>query len=106
PTGTLTFTGPGGFNEIVPVAPDGTACVTTSSLTGGTYRAVYNGDRCVAGSDAVFDVTVDQAASSTTVTVDPSPSVCGQSVTVCATVTAVAPGNGTPTGTVIFTGPG
>ncbi|WP_285530570.1 Ig-like domain repeat protein, partial [Streptomyces lavendulae] len=38
--------------------------------------------------------------------VDPTPSVCGQTVTVCATVTAVAPGSGTPTGTITFTGAG
>ncbi|MFB7598575.1 hypothetical protein [Streptomyces sp. NPDC056160] len=31
-----------------------------------------------------------QAASTTTVTADPDPSVCGRPLTVCATVTAVA----------------
>ncbi|MFB0633613.1 Ig-like domain repeat protein, partial [Streptomyces sp. AB3(2024)] len=78
----------------------GTACLTTSSLTSGTYSAAYNGDSCFAGADAPFEVTANQAASTTTVSVDPNPSVCGETVTVCATVTAVAPGSGTPTGTV------
>ncbi|MFD5415697.1 Ig-like domain repeat protein, partial [Streptomyces nojiriensis] len=106
PTGTVTFTGPGGLNVTLTLDAEGTACLTTSSLTSGTYSATYNGDSCFAGSDAPFDVTVNQAASTTTVSVDPNPSVCGETVTVCATVTAVAPGSGTPTGTVTFTGPG
>ncbi|MFD5415698.1 Ig-like domain repeat protein, partial [Streptomyces nojiriensis] len=106
PTGTVTFTGPGGLNQTVTLDAGGTACVTTSSLTSGTVTAVYNGDGCFSSSTGTFDVTVNQASSTVSVTVDPNPSVCGQSVTVCATVTAVAPGSGTPTGTVTFTGPG
>ncbi|MFH8636269.1 Ig-like domain-containing protein, partial [Streptomyces goshikiensis] len=92
PTGTITFTGPGGLNATLTLDASGTACLTTSSLTGGTYSATYNGGSCFAGSNAPFDVTVNQAASTTTVSVSPNPSVCGQTVTVCATVTAVAPG--------------
>ncbi|MFD9153408.1 Ig-like domain repeat protein, partial [Streptomyces goshikiensis] len=106
PTGTLTFTGPGGLNVTLPLDAGGTACLNTSSLTSGTYSATYNGDSCFADSTGTFDVTVNQAASATTVSVDPNPSVCGESVTVCAEVTAVAPGSGTPTGTVTITGPG
>ncbi|MET9394323.1 Ig-like domain repeat protein, partial [Streptomyces sp. NPDC006624] len=106
PTGTVTFTGPGGLNQTVDLAPDGTACLTTSSLTTGTVTATYNGDTCLAPSTGTAPATVGQAASTVSVTVNPKPSVCGQTVTVCATVTAVAPGNGTPTGSVTFTGPG
>ncbi|MER5934852.1 Ig-like domain repeat protein, partial [Streptomyces sp. NPDC002054] len=106
PTGTVTFTGPGGLNQTVPVGLDGTACATTTSLASGTVTAVYNGDSCFSSSTGTAPVTVNQAASTTTVSVNPNPSVCGQSVTVCATVTAVAPGSGTPTGTVTFTGAG
>ncbi|MER5928940.1 Ig-like domain-containing protein, partial [Streptomyces sp. NPDC002054] len=105
-TGTVTFTGPGGLNETVPLGLDGTACATTTSLTSGTVTAVYNGDSCFSSSTGTAPVTVNQAASTTTVAVNPNPSVCGQTVTVCATVTAVAPGSGTPTGTVTFTGAG
>ncbi|MGW9105936.1 Ig-like domain repeat protein, partial [Streptomyces virginiae] len=106
PTGTVTFTGPDGLNVTLTLDAEGTACLTTSSLTTGTITAVYDGDGCFTSSTGTFDVTVDQASSTVSVTVDPNPSVCGQSVTVCATVTAVAPGSGTPTGTVTFTGPG
>ncbi|MFB0633614.1 Ig-like domain repeat protein, partial [Streptomyces sp. AB3(2024)] len=66
----------------------------------------YSGNTCFLPSTGSLDVTVNQASSTVSVTVDPNPSVCGQTVTVCATVTAVAPGSGTPTGTVTFTGPG
>ncbi|NUV78322.1 Ig-like domain repeat protein, partial [Streptomyces fungicidicus] len=106
PTGTVTFTAPGGLNETVPLDSDGTACTTTTALTTGTVTVTYSGDTCFLGSAEGVDVTVDQAASSVSVAVNPEPSVCGQSVTVCATVTAVAPGTGTPTGSVTFTGPG
>ncbi|WP_250405582.1 Ig-like domain repeat protein, partial [Streptomyces cellostaticus] len=106
PTGTVTFTGPGELDVTVPVASDGTVCLITSSLAGGTYLATYNGDGCFAGSDTVFDATVNRAASAVSVTVDPNPSVCGEPVTVCATVIAVAPGSGTPSGSVTFTAPG
>ncbi|MFF3429771.1 Ig-like domain repeat protein, partial [Streptomyces sp. NPDC002602] len=106
PTGTVTFTGPGGLNVTLPLDAGGTACLTTSSLTSGTVTAVYNGNSCFTSSTGTTPVTVNQAASTTTVSVTPNPSVCGQTVTVCATVTAVAPGSGTPTGTVTFTGAG
>src|SRR5207302_6439180 len=45
---------------------------------------------------------VNQAGSPTTVSSSANPSVFGQSVTFTATVTASAPGAGTPTGTVTF----
>src|SRR5690606_23893540 len=47
-------------------------------------------------------VTVNKASSTVAVTASPDPSVTGQSVTVCATVSTVAPGSGTPTGNVTF----
>ncbi|MFN8040949.1 MAG: Ig-like domain-containing protein [Acidimicrobiales bacterium] len=46
--------------------------------------------------------TVDPAATSTAVTTSPAPTVTGQAVTATATVSTVAPGGGTPTGTVTF----
>ncbi|MET9392321.1 Ig-like domain-containing protein, partial [Streptomyces sp. NPDC006624] len=106
PSGTVTFTGPGGLDETAEVAPDGTACVTTTVLETGTVNVAYGGDECYAPATDSFDVTVDPAASTVSVTVDPTPSVCGETVTVCATVAVVAPGSGTPTGTVAFTGAG
>ncbi|MFD6536349.1 Ig-like domain repeat protein, partial [Streptomyces goshikiensis] len=106
PTGTVTFTGAGGLNETVTLDASGTACFTTTTLETGTITAVYNGDTCFTGSTGTVDVTVNQAASVTTVSVDPDPSVCGETVTVCASATAVDPGSGTPTGTITFTGAG
>ncbi|MEU7316553.1 Ig-like domain-containing protein [Streptomyces sp. NPDC007083] len=106
PSGTVTFTGPGGLNETTALDASGEACVTTTVLATGTVTATYNGDGCAAASSDSTDVTVDEASTTTVVTVSPDPSVCGESVTVCATVTTNAPGSGTPTGTVTFTGPG
>ncbi|MFC6058406.1 Ig-like domain repeat protein, partial [Streptomyces pratens] len=107
PTGTVTFTGPGGLNQTVSLDPSGKACLNTTTLASGTVTAVYNGEGpCFAASSDAVTVTVNPASTSTAVSLTPNPSVCGQSVTVCATVTTNAPGSGTPTGTVTFTGPG
>ena len=106
PTGTVTFTGPGGFSQTAALDPTGQACVTTTTLTTGTVTAAYNGDSCTAPSTGTVEVTVNEALTNTDVAVTPDPSVCGQSVTVCATVTTQPPGSGTPTGTVTFTAPG
>ncbi|MFD3488231.1 Ig-like domain repeat protein, partial [Streptomyces sp. NPDC058665] len=106
PTGTVTFTAPGGFSQTAVLDPTGQACVTTTTLTTGTVTAVYNGAACFNPSTGTADVTVNEASTTTVVTATPNPSVCGQTVTVCATVTTNAPGSGTPTGTVTFTGPG
>jgi hypothetical protein len=46
--------------------------------------------------------TVNPAATATALVGTPNPSTSGQSVTFTATVTAVAPGAGTPAGTVTF----
>ena len=47
-------------------------------------------------------MTVSLASTTTTLTVSPTSSVFGESVTLTATVAAVSPGAGTPTGTVTF----
>ncbi|MGP4002595.1 Ig-like domain-containing protein, partial [Streptomyces sp. 8N706] len=106
PTGVVTFTGPGGLNQTVPLDGTGQACFTTTALAAGTITATYGGDTCVTGSSDTVGVTVNEASTTTTVTATPNPSVCGETVTVCATVTTNPPGTGTPTGTVTFTGPG
>ncbi|HWM36879.1 MAG TPA: Ig-like domain-containing protein, partial [Streptomyces sp.] len=106
PTGDVTFTGPGGLNETVTLDGTGEACFTTTELVSGTVTATYAGDGCALASSDTFDVTVDPADSTTTVTASPDPSVCGEPVQVCALVTTDAPGTGTPTGDVTFTGPG
>ncbi|MDP9610144.1 beta strand repeat-containing protein [Streptomyces demainii] len=104
PTGTVTFVIAGGPTLTGTLDGSGKACVTTGALSVGTHAvtATYAGDAGVAGSSGSGSVTVGQAASMTTVTVSPVSPVCGQSVTVCAQVTTVAPGTCTPTGTVTF----
>ncbi|WP_175420952.1 Ig-like domain repeat protein, partial [Streptomyces griseus] len=82
PTGSVTFTAPGGLDETVPLATDGTACVTTTTLETGTVNVSYTGDSCFLPSTGATDVTVDPATSAVTVSVDPNPSVCGETVTV------------------------
>src|SRR5207237_7607042 len=55
-----------------------------------------------ASSSVAIRVVVNNAASLTTVTSTVNPTVFGQSTTFSVTVAAVAPGAGTPTGTVTF----
>ncbi|MGR3938065.1 beta strand repeat-containing protein [Streptomyces sp. BRA346] len=104
PTGTVTFTVPGGPTLTAPLDATGQACVTTDELPLGTnsVTATYSGDTGVAGSTVTGTVTVDQATSSTAVTVTPATSVCGEAVTLCAQVTVAAPSTCTPIGTVTF----
>ncbi|OEV07839.1 Ig-like domain repeat protein, partial [Streptomyces nanshensis] len=79
PTGTVTFTGPG-VNETATLDATGQACVTTTTLESGTVTATYLGDTCAAGSSDTAEAVVDAADTTTTVTADPDPSVCGESV--------------------------
>ncbi len=129
PTGTVTFTGPGGLNETVALNGVGQASLSTTTLETGTITAVYNGDSQYNGSTGTAQVTVNTPETTTTVTATPDPSFAGQSVTVTATVAAnapiqiysqpnvsptdwpinwpvIIPNVGFPTGTVTFTGPG
>jgi hypothetical protein len=65
--------------------------------------AVYSGDSNYAGSTSpAFSQVVNKAATKTSLASSVNPSVFGQSVTLTATVASVAPGSGTPTGTVQF----
>jgi len=83
-----------------------TATFTTTDLSVGnhTIYAEYAGDNNFASSTTLSPAgqTVNQASSQTIVTSSVNPSVSGQLVTFTATVVAVAPGDGTPTGTVTF----
>ncbi|MZE79601.1 Ig-like domain repeat protein [Streptomyces xinghaiensis] len=66
--GTVTFTGPGGFSQTVPVDPGGVATATTSALPAGTntVTAAYNGNGCFAGSSGTVTVTVTPPATTAT----------------------------------------
>ena len=104
PTGSVTFMdgstaiGNGSLSS-------GKVTFTTSSLAVGSHAitAVYGGDGNFSTSTSTaINQRVNQAGSSTTVVSSANPSLHGQLVTFTATVSAVSPGSGTPTGTVTF----
>jgi len=79
------------------------SCSLTSTSAGNkTITATYGGDGNYNGSSGTKSHTVNQAGTSTSLTSSANPSVFGQSVTFTATVSAAAPGSGTPSGTVTF----
>jgi len=83
---------------------NGAAAMIVSSLSVGAHSitAVYSGDSNFSGSTSpALGQNVNQASSATAVTSN-NPSSFGQTVTFTATVSAVPPGSGTPTGTVQF----
>ncbi len=84
---------------------NGTATLAATALAVGTesITASYGGDaNDPPATSAVFNQVVNQDATMTTVTARPSPQYAGQPVTLFATVSASAPGAGTPTGSVTF----
>ena len=104
PTGTVAF-------------KDGTTTLATENLTGGattftasglalgthSITAVYGGStNFVTSTSAALSQIVNKDTTTTTVSSSANPSVFGQTVTFTAVVTAVAPGVGTPAGTVTF----
>lgn len=108
PTGTVGFfSGATALGTVT--LTNGTAAFTTSALPTGTdsVTATYNGsDAFQSSTSTATSVVVQQAATTTTLTIVPRPSSLGQAATLTATVVPVAPGGGTPTGTVQFFGDG
>ena len=108
PTGSVTFKDAGstisGCSSRALSSGQATCSVTYSAVGSHTQiTAVYAGDTNFAGSTSSnFSQIVNQAATSTGISSNHPSSVFGQSVTVTATVAAVSPGAGTPTGTVTF----
>ncbi|MGH7267945.1 MAG: Ig-like domain repeat protein [Candidatus Rokuibacteriota bacterium] len=105
PTGTVSFRDGGG--EIGTGTLDGagqaTFMTTTLSVAGHDITAVYAGTASFAGStSAPLTQTVNQAATTTAVSSLPNPSGFAEMVIFTATVSAVAPGAGTPAGSVSF----
>jgi ELWxxDGT repeat protein len=109
PTGTVDFTEvgtdltPGGVALVA-----GRATFLTSTLSVGhhTITATYSGNANYTASqanDSAAQAVVNQATSRTVLFSFPDPSVFGQVVPFTVSVTALTPGRGTPTGSVLFT---
>src|SRR3989441_982531 len=104
PTGTVTFRD-GATSLGVVTLVNGSASLTVSTLATGNHSltAVYSGSPSFLGSTSpVVTQAVNLLNTSTSLTSTPNPSTTGQAVTLTATVTAVAPPTGVPTGTVTF----
>src|SRR5436309_108127 len=104
PTGTVTFRDGATVLGTVTLV-NGSASLVTSTLAVGSHSltAAYSGGgNFLASTSAVVAHTVNPGNTSTSLTSTPNPSNLGQPVTLSATVSAVAPAVGVPTGTVTF----
>ena len=80
-----------------------TSTLAVNSTSGHSITAVYSGDSDTAGShSSAMAQLVDQDQTATTVSTSVGTSAFGQSVTFTATVSVMAPGSSTPTGTFNF----
>jgi hypothetical protein len=105
PTGTASFFDGATLLGASVLDGSGVASFTTANLAVGSHglTAVYNADsNCDTSTSPVDTQTVSQAATTTALTSSPDPSAYGQTKTLTATVNAVPPASGTPTGTVSF----
>jgi hypothetical protein len=105
PTGSVQFTDNGANIGGGVTLAAGAASVSSSGLTVGTHNivATYTSDSTTfLGGFGMFSQEVDMASTSTGLTSNANPAVFGQPVVLTASVGALAPGAGTPTGTVTF----
>jgi hypothetical protein len=113
PTGNVTFhefaaggtcAAPNGTLHSTQALAAGVASFNLSSLGAGAHSitACYGGDTNFGISEDTESQTVNQAGTTTSLASSANPSVFSQSVTLTATVAVVAPGAGTPTGSVAF----
>lgn len=105
PGGTVNFKDGAGLIGSATLNGAGVATFSTTMLAVGSRNitAEYVGDGCHGpATSAILVQVVNKANTTVTVTASPSPSLFGTPVTFTATVAAVAPGGGTPTGTVTF----
>jgi len=106
PTGSVTFYD-GGMNLGSGTSVGNGVWIfgTSAALSVGAHSitASYSGDgNFAASTSAALTQIVNQAASTTALTASPNPAIFGQPVTLTATVSAVAPGAGTPSAAVNF----
>jgi hypothetical protein len=118
PTGTVTFQDTvyfvpvsGGLSSTttvlaanVPLDGTGHASYASSALTADNHflTALYSGDSHFNAGSAALVQRIHSSATATTLAAAPNPSLPGQAVTFTATVAAISPGFGTPTGMVTF----
>jgi hypothetical protein len=106
PTGSVTFNfgdGSAPFTQTVNGSGQAVAPAHTYATVGTfTASATYSGDTNFITSNGLFTQSINQAATTVTVVTSQSPSGVGQPLSFTATVTAVAPGAGSPTGNVTF----
>jgi hypothetical protein len=118
-TATTTSSGPGSPTGVVIFSEGGTnigqgtlstsggtttASISTSSLAAGSHiiTVSYSGDDTFLGGTTTLTQTVNPANTTTALVSSTNPARASQALTFTATVTANAPGAGTPTGTVQF----
>jgi hypothetical protein len=109
PTGNVSVFFNGSLLQTLALSNGSASTDPTSTVHAGTYgvTATYEGDgNFNAGTSGTFFQSVNAAGTTTTVVSAMSPTVFGQPVTFTATVTATAPGAGTPTGHVQFSADG
>ena len=105
PTGTVTFLDGGLPIGTATLDSTGAASLTNSALAVGNHAitASYSGDSNFnAATSSPFTQIVNLDVPTVAISVSPNPSVFGQSLTATTTVSASAPGSGTPTGKVTF----
>jgi hypothetical protein len=107
PTGNVTFTVFNTVTHATSTEQDAlvSGVATLSLLTPGSYQisASYAGDSNFTGNNSnTINQTVSQASTAAQLSSSANPSVFGQPVILTATISVVAPGSGSPTGTVTF----
>jgi uncharacterized repeat protein (TIGR01451 family) len=101
PTGTVTVTD--GFNVCTATVAAGACTLNLTTLGVHTLSATYGGDSYFDGSVSANEShQVNQAGTSLELVASLNPAASGTVVTLTATIAVIAPGAGTPTGSVSF----
>ncbi|HVX20616.1 MAG TPA: Ig-like domain repeat protein [Acidimicrobiales bacterium] len=103
-TGSVAFTTVGSTTLCTATLSDGSGSCTAANAPVGTdtVTGTYTPGATYSSASGTTSLTVSKASTTTALVSSVNPSVYGQAVTFTATVTATAPGGGTPTGTVTF----
>ncbi len=104
PSGTVTFRYNHTNLAVRPVGPDGTATLTTTDLPAGLVQleVIYSGDTRYDGDYLARYLEVRRIATTTELSIAPTPATYGDTVRWVAVVRAGVASNGAPTGTVAF----